>query len=88
MNIESGTNKMVVMGDGVDPVRLTALLRKKLDYANILLVEEVKPPPPVAKPEPEPVKPAVIEWHPCYAYPQHYIWPAAYDSSPSYCSYL
>lgn len=85
MKIESGTNKMVVIGDGVDPVRLTVLLRKKFDYANILVLEEVKPPPP---PVAEPEKPAVIEWHPRYAYPRHYIWPAAYDSSSSYCSYL
>ncbi|KAI9185465.1 hypothetical protein LWI28_007561 [Acer negundo] len=37
-----GKDKMVVIGDGVDAATLTGNLRKKLGYAELLLVEEVK----------------------------------------------
>ncbi|TXG67415.1 hypothetical protein EZV62_008690 [Acer yangbiense] len=37
-----GKDKMVVIGDGVDAATLTGNLRKKLGYAELLLVEEEK----------------------------------------------
>ncbi|XP_059664792.1 heavy metal-associated isoprenylated plant protein 47-like [Cornus florida] len=36
-------NKVVVIGEGVDPVELTKGLRKKVGHADITSVTEVKP---------------------------------------------
>ncbi|TXG67417.1 hypothetical protein EZV62_008692 [Acer yangbiense] len=50
-------DKLVVIGDGVDAATLTTKLDKKLDYAELLLVEEVKEKKVVPeKKEPEKVK--------------------------------
>ncbi|XP_040996334.1 heavy metal-associated isoprenylated plant protein 47-like [Juglans microcarpa x Juglans regia] len=51
-----GTDKdqLVVIGEGVDSACLTHSLRKKLCYADILTVEEVKPP---AEQKPKPPEP-------------------------------
>ncbi|KAJ4837235.1 hypothetical protein Tsubulata_027964, partial [Turnera subulata] len=37
-------DKVVVIGEGVDAACLTNSLKKKMNYASILTVEEVKPP--------------------------------------------
>ncbi|KAF5469311.1 hypothetical protein F2P56_013395, partial [Juglans regia] len=47
-----GEDQLVVIGEGVDSACLTRSLRKKLCYATILTVEEVKP-PEEEKPKPE-----------------------------------
>ena len=51
--------KLEVVGDGVDPVRLVSYLRRKVGHAEILQVEEVKD----KKPE---EKPKVVELPPYY----------------------
>lgn len=35
-------DKLVVIGDGVDAAKLTSCLRKKVGYADIITVQEVK----------------------------------------------
>ncbi|XP_062170165.1 heavy metal-associated isoprenylated plant protein 47-like isoform X2 [Alnus glutinosa] len=42
----SDKDRLVVVGEGVDSANLTRSLRKKLCYAEILKVEEVKKKPP------------------------------------------
>ncbi|XP_072963473.1 heavy metal-associated isoprenylated plant protein 16-like [Typha angustifolia] len=37
-----GEDKIVVVGDGVDPVALTRMLRKRMHYAELISVEEKK----------------------------------------------
>ncbi|XP_034679281.1 heavy metal-associated isoprenylated plant protein 47-like [Vitis riparia] len=44
-------DRVVVIGDGVDSASLTCCLRKKLGYATLVSVEEVKEKP---KPKPDP----------------------------------
>ncbi|RVX14612.1 Heavy metal-associated isoprenylated plant protein 47 [Vitis vinifera] len=44
-------DRVVVIGDGVDSASLTCCLRKKLGYATLVSVEEVKEKP---KPDPKP----------------------------------
>uniref|UniRef100_A0A0E0KRQ1 HMA domain-containing protein n=1 Tax=Oryza punctata TaxID=4537 RepID=A0A0E0KRQ1_ORYPU len=86
-----GKDRLQVVGDGVDPVCLVTCLRKKIGYAEIVQVEEVKEkkPEPPKKPEeikkPEPPKPVVY----CNPYPPtapyHHHGPAPVDfcSEPS-----
>ncbi|KAJ9672543.1 hypothetical protein PVL29_025951 [Vitis rotundifolia] len=48
-------DRVVVIGDGVDSASLTRCLKKKLGYAALDSVEEVKPKPkPDQKPKPDP----------------------------------
>ncbi|CAL5016473.1 unnamed protein product [Urochloa decumbens] len=49
----AGDEKLEVVGDGIDPVRLVCHLRKKLCYAEILQVEEVKDKKPEEKKQTE-----------------------------------
>ncbi|KAL5211757.1 hypothetical protein ABZP36_022604 [Zizania latifolia] len=76
-------DQVVVVGDGVDSVRLTNALRKKVGHAQLVQVAEVKK--EEKKPEPKP--PAVVEctpypwsYHQYYAPPPHAVcceYPAA-----------
>ncbi|XP_021906006.1 heavy metal-associated isoprenylated plant protein 47-like [Carica papaya] len=50
-----GKDRLVVIGEGVDSVKLTERLRKKNVYATIETVEEVKPPKPEEKKEEKPL---------------------------------
>uniref|UniRef100_A0A7N2M8N3 HMA domain-containing protein n=1 Tax=Quercus lobata TaxID=97700 RepID=A0A7N2M8N3_QUELO len=51
----SDRDQLVVIGEGVDSANLTCSLRKKLCYAALLSVEEVKAKPkPEEKPKPKP----------------------------------
>ncbi|CAN6248990.1 unnamed protein product [Urochloa humidicola] len=52
--------KLEVVGDCIDPVRLVCHLRKKLCYAEILQVEEVKDKKPEEPKKPEEKKPVVV----------------------------
>ncbi|KAG8071221.1 hypothetical protein GUJ93_ZPchr0006g40860 [Zizania palustris] len=80
-------DQVVVVGDGVDSVRLTNLLRKKVGHAQLVEVAEVKK--EEKKPEPKPPAPAVVEctpypwsYHQYYAPPPHAVcceYPAAYS---------
>ncbi|XP_047077572.1 disease resistance protein Pikm1-TS-like [Lolium rigidum] len=66
-------DQLVVVGDGVDPVKLTSALRRKVGPAQLVQVGDVK--------KEEEKKPAaaaaeVVEYqsHPGYYYPYHYQW--------------
>ena len=92
-------DQLVVIGECVDSANLTCSLRKKLCYATLLGVEEVKE----EKKEPEPVKPkpeeekkpstsstcctGCIQLPVCPQYPPYptFYEVAVYDPSPSYC---
>ncbi|KAM0857858.1 hypothetical protein ACQ4PT_048200 [Festuca glaucescens] len=91
-------DQVVVVGDGVDPVKLTTALRKKVGHAQLLQASD-------AKKEEEKKKPAaaVVEyanpWHYYYQYnPSHavpvYEHPAGaygyqqYHSRPGTCSIM
>ncbi|XP_047051500.1 heavy metal-associated isoprenylated plant protein 47-like [Lolium rigidum] len=59
-------DQVVVVGDGVDSVKLTNLLRKKVGHAQLVQVGEVKK--EEEKKKPAEAAAAVVE----YAYPWHY----------------
>ncbi|KAK4575573.1 hypothetical protein RGQ29_026507 [Quercus rubra] len=87
-------DQLVVIGEGVDSANLTCSLRKKLCYATLLGVEEVKEKD--QEPEPEEEKePSTSSTcstgciqlpvcRQCPPYPTFYE-VAVYDPSPSYC---
>ncbi|CAN6179425.1 unnamed protein product [Urochloa humidicola] len=65
-------DKLEVVGDGVDPVRLVSCLRRKVGHAEILQVEEVKDKKPEEKKKPEEPKPQLpVVMHP--PPPQSYL---------------
>ncbi|KQJ83083.1 heavy metal-associated isoprenylated plant protein 47 [Brachypodium distachyon] len=69
-------DRLVVVGDGVDSVNLTARLRKKMGNAELMKVEAVVS--AEAKPEPSPCP---QQW-----YPGYYSWPAvAYPYPDGHC---
>ncbi|KAF0890439.1 hypothetical protein E2562_002814 [Oryza meyeriana var. granulata] len=85
-----GKDRLQVVGDGVDPVCLVTCLRKKIGYAEIVQVEEVKPEKkPEAEKKPEPPKPVVCHPHPYY-YGHHHYPPAQVVAcdEPSPCSIM
>lgn len=76
--------KLEVVGDDVDPVRLASCLRRKVGHADILQVEEVKdkkppedpkPPPPPPAPQPVVVHPPPPHWPHCYPGGYHHHHP-------------
>ena len=96
----SDKDQLVVIGEGVDSANLTCSLRKKLCYATLLSVEEVKvKKEQEVKPKPKDEKPKNPESKSstsCSGCPQLPICPqyppfptfyevAVYDPSPSYC---
>ncbi|CAD6263417.1 unnamed protein product [Miscanthus lutarioriparius] len=67
--------KLEVVGDGVDPVRLVSCLRRKVGHAEILQVEEVKDKKPEEeKKKPEETKPP----QPVAVYPPPQCYPGGY----------
>ncbi|KAF5479113.1 hypothetical protein F2P56_005614 [Juglans regia] len=76
-------DQLVVIGEGVDSACLTCCLRKKLCYATIVTIEEVKPekpkPPPVPVPCPCPYPPPP----PCPMYCERLI--CCRDQDPNPC---
>ncbi|XP_062170240.1 heavy metal-associated isoprenylated plant protein 47-like isoform X2 [Alnus glutinosa] len=87
----SDKDQLVVIGEGVDTPNLTRSLRKKLCYAEILKVEEVKPKEEEKKPKEEEKKPKEEEKKPplcptlslCHQYP-----PFPMYCEPMYCEPL
>ncbi|KAA8539076.1 hypothetical protein F0562_025768 [Nyssa sinensis] len=74
-------DEVVVIGDGVDAVRLTSLLRKKVGHADLVSVEEVK-----RKVEEKTKDQTPFQYQ--YQYPQFYICePVSYPNPPS-CSIM
>ena len=73
-----GRDQVVVVGHGIDSVKLTTALRKKVGHAQLLTVGEAKKPEEKKKPAAEAAAAAsVVE----YAYPWHY-----YQQYPSYAA--
>lgn len=72
-----GRDKVVVVGEGVDPVELTRALRKKVGAADLLKVDDANPPAAapsasVSVPSPQPRTNVVHHYHPVPAgYPWH-----------------
>jgi len=56
-----GRDKVVVVGEGIDPVKLTCALRKKVGAADLLQVGEANP--PAAVPSVPPVT-NIVHYHP------------------------
>lgn len=89
MSVTVEGEKIVVVGDGIDSVELTVLLRKKMGYAELLAVaaaeekkEEKKPP---AEGGNKSVQPIILPYHYQYAMaPQPYIYETrdSYNSDP------
>ncbi|KAI3456762.1 hypothetical protein Pfo_013425 [Paulownia fortunei] len=83
VSIGKENDRIEVLGEGVDSVCLAKSLRKKFCFADIVSVEEVKPPkPPDPSPPPSP---------PCYypppCQPFYYECPV-YDTGPPSCSIM
>lgn len=80
-------DQVVVIGEGVDSADLTRLLRKKVGYASIISVEEVKPkdgPEEDDKDDPTP-----MQWSSSYIhYPQNPMYQVVYDPNPTGCSIM
>uniref|UniRef100_A0A2N9FIV2 HMA domain-containing protein n=1 Tax=Fagus sylvatica TaxID=28930 RepID=A0A2N9FIV2_FAGSY len=74
----SSKDQLVVIGEDVDSAKLTCVLGKKLCYASILTVEEVKPV------EPKEDKNTVKDESTCPPCPR-FCEVVVYDRSPSYC---
>ncbi|XP_073013651.1 heavy metal-associated isoprenylated plant protein 47-like [Typha latifolia] len=80
-----GEDQLVVVGDGVDPVYLTTILRKKFGRADITKVEEVKK---SGEKEKEKPKVELLQWCPNQYYTTSQWYPnysscsqvVAYDS--------
>jgi hypothetical protein len=95
----SDKDQLVVIGEGVDSANLTCSLRKKLCYATLLSVEEVKekqepeekPPEDEKTKNPESTSSTSCSGCPqlpiCLQYPPFptFYEAAVYDPSPSYC---
>lgn len=64
-------DKLEVVGDGVDPVRLVSCLRRKVGPAEILQVDEVKDKKPE---EPKPPQPMVVHPPPPQSCPGGYYY--------------
>ena len=77
----SSKDQLVVIGEDVDSAKLTCVLGKKLCYASILTVEEVKP---VEPEEPKKDKDTDEEESTCPPCPR-FCEVVVYDRSPSYC---
>lgn len=79
-----GRDQVVVVGDGIDSVKLTSALRKKVGHAQLVQVGEAK------KEEEEKKKPAeaaaaTVEYtYPPYYYQQYQPSPYYYQQYPSY----
>ena len=72
-------DRLAVVGDGLDAANLTACLRKKVAYAELVTVEVVGAEP--KKPEAEPettVNLCPQQWY----HPGYYSWPAVPYSYP------
>ncbi|XP_050251020.1 heavy metal-associated isoprenylated plant protein 47-like [Quercus robur] len=90
----SDRDQLVVIGEGVDSANLTCSLRKKLCYATLRSVEEVKdeqnePEGPEQNPNPEPISTDCPQLPKCPQYPPY---PVTYEvkvydytPNPSYC---
>ena len=74
----SSKDQLVVIGEDVDSAKLTCVLGKKLCYASILTVEEVKPV------EPKEDKNTDNDESTCPPCPR-FCEVVVYDRSPSYC---
>jgi len=88
----SDKDQLVVSGQGVDSANLTRSLRKKLCYATILSVEEVKDNAESTEEKvPEPPNPVEINFSQfpvcnCQPYPKYYE--VVYDPYQNNCSIL
>ncbi|XP_051209321.1 heavy metal-associated isoprenylated plant protein 47 [Lolium perenne] len=68
-----GKDQVVVVGNGVDSVKLTSALRKKVGHAQLVQVGEVKKEEEEKKPaEATPVVEYAYPWH-YYQYPSHAV---------------
>ncbi|XP_040987367.1 heavy metal-associated isoprenylated plant protein 47-like isoform X2 [Juglans microcarpa x Juglans regia] len=74
-------DQLVVIGEGVDSACLTSSLRKKLCYATILTVEEVKP----EKPKPPVPAPCYSPWPPPPPHPMYCEALCYRDQDPNPC---
>ncbi|KAG6690064.1 hypothetical protein I3842_11G205100 [Carya illinoinensis] len=77
-------DQLVVTGEGVDSACLTRSLKKKLCYATILTVEEVKPEKPKPPDPPPPPPPCYCVWPPPPPCPM-YCGVVCQDQNPSSC---
>ncbi|KAL5565564.1 hypothetical protein UlMin_028728 [Ulmus minor] len=84
-------DRVVVTGDGVDPVCLTSSLRKKVGSSTLLSVEEVKAEPPKQKKKESNDKvSASMQYVPSNCYSQYYCPQpvlVCHDPDP-YCSIM
>uniref|UniRef100_A0ACD5V5S7 Uncharacterized protein n=1 Tax=Avena sativa TaxID=4498 RepID=A0ACD5V5S7_AVESA len=84
-----GRDMLEVVGNEIDTVALVGCLRKKLDYANILKVEEVKDKDKDKKKEEEEY------WKALHCYPGGYYYPHPYPphsmvvcDEPNHCTIM
>ena len=79
-------NQLVVVGEGVDPVILTGILRKKIGYSDIVKVEEKKKDDEEKKSEEPKIEP--IAWYHYTPGPPVVVQDMGYHSNPGGCSIM
>ncbi|XP_059664616.1 heavy metal-associated isoprenylated plant protein 47-like [Cornus florida] len=77
-------SQVVVVGDGVDAVKLTSSLRKKVGCASLISVEKVKPKVDTGK-DKVTIVPCQTS---CYQNPQVYVCESVSDQYSSGCSIM
>ncbi|KAL0399067.1 UNVERIFIED_CONTAM: Heavy metal-associated isoprenylated plant protein 41 [Sesamum radiatum] len=83
VSLGKDNDQLEVIGEGVDSVCLAKSLRKKFCFANIVSVQEVKPPKPEPKPCPPPCLPPCDYQPPWLAIRQEF---PVYDTGPPNCA--
>ncbi|XXG80122.1 hypothetical protein AAC387_Pa09g1060 [Persea americana] len=71
-------DQVVVIGDGVDPISLVCLLRKKVGPTEVVTVEEVKPKDQKIE----------VKEPPYRCYPKFVTYEPVYEPEPPYCSIM
>ncbi|KDP39243.1 hypothetical protein JCGZ_01000 [Jatropha curcas] len=83
----SDREKLIVIGERVDAACLTRALRKKVSYANLVLVEEVKPPEEKKPDKPEEKNPD-NPCNCCHGRPNCELVNVIVDPNPSTCTIM
>lgn len=74
-------DQVVVIGDGVDPISLIRLLRKKVGPTEVVTVEEVKP-------KDQKLEKIEVKEPPYRCYPKFVTYEPIYEPDPPYCSIM
>lgn len=81
-------NQIEVTGEGIDAATLTALIRKKMGFAELVSVTPVAEKKDDHKDEKEEVKVQSVDWTFGGGMPHHHVYDVYYQDSYSSCSIM